>query len=411
MNVVVKPDEPLPAVKRRNDHEAVLRFAPDDFARSEWSDPAEVPGEAGGLGAGTLEYRIKVPPAVVDAGITHFTLRFEAAARAGRKRVDWPERKNRQDNPQTDGKPWAGDALDPVADFRGLLDRLREPGRPTPTRLEVRLGDTLLGTETLDDDPADARGVLSHLNGVRHGSFGELLEFAEPISEALLTDLKAGKPLVLRLTVPEGANSAGGLSLFGASTGMFPIDPTLELTTANPLPADLGVDPTAPVAIDRIVQRITPLLNSGEKRDAEPATWAYTTSDPGEGWRDPDFDDSAWERGPAGFGTQGTPAVRVNTRWDQPRIWLRTTVELPELGKSDQLTLRLFHDEDAQIFVNGKPLHRASGFVSSYEDIRLTSEQKDLFRPGKNTIAVSCRQTAGGQGIDLGLLRLSPVTE
>src|SRR6266481_5192181 len=48
----------------------------------------------------------------------------------------------------------------------------------------------------------------------------------------------------------------------------------------------------------------------------EPVTWRYTFERPPQGWNRPGFDDSAWKEGPGGFGTGGTPAVRVGTTWN-----------------------------------------------------------------------------------------------
>jgi hypothetical protein len=49
---------------------------------------------------------------------------------------------------------------------------------------------------------------------------------------------------------------------------------------------------------------------------------------------------------------------------------------------------------------------RVGGYVSAYSDIELSAAHRELFQPGKNTIAVSCHQTGGGQGIDVGLTLL-----
>jgi hypothetical protein len=95
--------------------------------------------------------------------------------------------------------------------------------------------------------------------------------------------------------------------------------------------------------------------------------------------------------------------LRLRTPWDASTIWLRHNVDVPRLAPGDSLTLHLFHDEDVEIFVNGKPLYEAKGYLTSYRNVVLDAAQKALFRPGANTVAVVCRQTAGGQGVDLGL--------
>jgi hypothetical protein len=68
--------------------------------------------------------------------------------------------------------------------------------------------------------------------------------------------------------------------------------------------------------------------------------------------------------------------------------------------------MHLFHDEDVEIFVNGKLLFEVKGFTTQYRNIELSKDQRALFREGKNTIAVHCSQTSGGQGIDVGLTLL-----
>ena len=45
-----------------------------------------------------------------------------------------------------------------------------------------------------------------------------------------------------------------------------------------------------------------------------PITWRYTTDRPSGDWTQPGFDDSGWKEGPAGFGTAGTPGIKVATR-------------------------------------------------------------------------------------------------
>ncbi len=115
--------------------------------------------------------------------------------------------------------------------------------------LAVTLNGRAVDRIELPDDAADARGVLSHLAKVEHGSHGELVDGQATITDLDRALLAAGEPLVIRLSVPPDSPDAGGLCIFGASTGEMPLDPTLEIHTRDPLPADLGVDPNLPVAV------------------------------------------------------------------------------------------------------------------------------------------------------------------
>ena len=64
----------------------------------------------------------------------------------------------------------------------------------------------------------------------------------------------------------------------------------------------------------------------------------------------------------------------------------------------------MFHDEDAEIFINGKPAATLTGFNSSHEMFPLSPDAVKLLKPGKNTLAIHCHQTSGGQAIDCGIV-------
>ncbi len=226
VNLVVKPEHPLPRIQRRGLNDVTLRFAPGDFARQKWADPAKAPaGKVYGYGKGFFEYRIQVPAAVANAHPETIYYLFEASAKARRERVDWPERVSRQDDPQTDA------------------------ARQWSSTLAVTFNDRPIETLTLPDDPADGRGVLSHLAGVEHGSHGELVDGQIVLTDKDRAGIKAGEPIILRLAVPDDAPHAGGLCVFGADTGELPLDPTLEIHTRDPLPKDLGVGPDTAAAL------------------------------------------------------------------------------------------------------------------------------------------------------------------
>src|SRR5262249_5195856 len=133
--------------------------------------------------------------------------------------------------------------------------------------------------------------------------------------------------------------------------------------------------------------------------------WRYTLEKPAEDWCKPSFDDSSWKEGKGGFGTKGTPGAVVRTQWNTAGIWLRRQVTLPE-GEVGDVLLNLHHEEDAEVYLNGVLAAKVGGYVSDYEEVAINAEGKAALKPGKNLIAVHCRQTKGGQYIDVGMLEV-----
>ena len=139
--------------------------------------------------------------------------------------------------------------------------------------------------------------------------------------------------------------------------------------------------------------------------DRQPAQWSYTIAKPADGWTEPAFDDSAWQQGPSGFGTAGTPGAIIGTTWQTDDIWLRRVVDLPA-GDYSAANAWLHHDEDAEVYINGVLALKVGGFISSYDVFALTPGGNAALKPGKNLIAVHCHQTTGGQYVDLGLVNV-----
>ena len=67
--------------------------------------------------------------------------------------------------------------------------------------------------------------------------------------------------------------------------------------------------------------------------------------------------------------------------------------------------MKCHHDEDVEIYINGVLAASAGGFTVEYELLPLNAAGRAAFRPGKNVIAVHCKQTGGGQYIDVGFAR------
>ena len=147
--------------------------------------------------------------------------------------------------------------------------------------------------------------------------------------------------------------------------------------------------------------------------ESDPVEWRFTFDSPGDGWFKPNFADANWKSGPAGFGTTGTPGGIIRTEWKTPDIWLRREFEGSEKLRNSPLLLRVHHDEDVEIYLNGVPAAKANGHTVAYGMLPISAEAAATIVDGKNVLAVHCHQTRGGQFIDVGLVELdeSPIVD
>ena len=145
------------------------------------------------------------------------------------------------------------------------------------------------------------------------------------------------------------------------------------------------------------------------KLDPDALAWSWTTVAPSGGWEKPGFDDSAWARSAGGFGSdfilKDHPHAKSATKWTTNAIWLRRhfTYAKPA-GKILQATVDMFHDEDAEVYLNGELILSVKGYNNSWTPFGVPAEKfAAAVKEGDNVIAVKVIQTVGGQYIDLGL--------
>jgi Glycosyl hydrolases family 2, sugar binding domain/Glycosyl hydrolases family 2/Glycosyl hydrolases family 2, TIM barrel domain len=136
--------------------------------------------------------------------------------------------------------------------------------------------------------------------------------------------------------------------------------------------------------------------------DRAPQTWRYTTSTPPDRWFAPTFDDAAWPAGSSGFGAPDTRFAHVGTPWQSSDIWLRRSFDLPSTLASPYL--RVFHDDDAEVYLNGTLIATLPGANNGFQFVPLTGAARAALQAGRNTIAVHAHQIRGGQFIDVGLV-------
>ena len=99
----------------------------------------------------------------------------------------------------------------------------------------------------------------------------------------------------------------------------------------------------------------------------------------------------------------------MRTEWRTDDIWLRRAFEVPAATvkaarEGRALALRLHHDEDAEIYLNGVEVARLPRWTSGYIDLPLTPDAAQALKEGSNVLAIHCHQNSGGQYIDAGLV-------
>jgi len=136
--------------------------------------------------------------------------------------------------------------------------------------------------------------------------------------------------------------------------------------------------------------------------EPQPAVWKYTIEKPAGGWESSGFDDAGWKSGPGGFGgkegDEKAPGSVVNTEWTSGDIWLRREVSLEEVPARPALFIH--HDDDAEVYLNGKQVGKFEGYSTSYKIMPLDESQRSALKRGANLLAVHCHQGVGGQYID-----------
>ncbi|MCR4920216.1 MAG: glycoside hydrolase family 2 [Bacteroidaceae bacterium] len=200
-----------------------VTFSPANFTAQEWSlkQTSVLDGlKVNGFGSGYLEYRVELPEDIDPAAITSAALVFEASAK------------------QLFGKDVGDDDI--RGDYMlggGTFDHCKSPNAYAmtdldlwPSAVEVTVNGKSAGTQTLADDPADHRGILSWGSQPTDHTMSEAGSYGELVSMNIPVEAFAGsRTAIIRFTVPTADEAQGGLALYGKDFGRYPLDPTLVL--------------------------------------------------------------------------------------------------------------------------------------------------------------------------------------
>ena len=123
----------------------------------------------------------------------------------------------------------------------------------------------------------------------------------------------------------------------------------------------------------------------------------YTESKPEGDWKLLNYNSKDWKTGEAPLGDNGD----IKTSWKSDNLWVRRVFDIADVSKINALFLKLNHDDNIEVFLNGKHVYHKRGWTNKFEYISL---DKQHLNAGKNVIAIYLRNTAGGRYLDFGLV-------
>jgi len=127
-------------------------------------------------------------------------------------------------------------------------------------------------------------------------------------------------------------------------------------------------------------------------------TVQYTESKPKGEWQSSSYKASDWKSGAAPLGDD---QKHVKTLWKSDDIWVRRAFNVTDPQGINELFLKLNHDDNVVVFLNGKKVYEKAGWTNSFQYLPIN---KSDLKAGQNQIAIHLRNTAGGRFLDFGLV-------
>jgi hypothetical protein len=123
----------------------------------------------------------------------------------------------------------------------------------------------------------------------------------------------------------------------------------------------------------------------------------YTETEPKGNWKGSDFNADGWQDGKGPAGDDDTKDKLI---WKTRDIWLRRTFLVTDISKINELLLKIAHDDDAEVYLNGERIYQKVGVANEYSMVPIGNKLK----AGENLLAVHVVNTGGGSRADFGLV-------
>ncbi|WP_316800976.1 glutaminase family protein [Pedobacter frigidisoli] len=127
----------------------------------------------------------------------------------------------------------------------------------------------------------------------------------------------------------------------------------------------------------------------------------YTENKPVGEWNAFSYSATGWKTGSAPIGDD---EKNVKTLWKSHDIWVRRNFSVANPAAINELFLKINHDDNIEVFLNGKKVYDKEGWTNSFQYIALSTSDKNALKAGENVIAIHLLNTAGGRYLDFGLV-------
>lgn len=133
----------------------------------------------------------------------------------------------------------------------------------------------------------------------------------------------------------------------------------------------------------------------------------YTEKKPNSGWEKTNFNSDNWKKGEAPFSNEINEAKTV---WNSSNLWYRRIFNLDSTNL-EKLYLKLRHDDNVVVFLNGNKIYETEGWQHSYKYIPINNDIIKQLKTKNNVLAIHVKNTAGGQWLDAGLVTEIPTIQ